>query len=131
MNRERIRQIAEDIKQAQFFNMRKFWFKEPDTNSCGTPACIAGFVCARYAKEDSVDLVHSDSFRVAQKMLDLTILQAKCLFLPVASDDPDHRGVVGVSPVELVDITPAMAVQTLNHLADTGRVLWSFDKEDN
>ena len=127
MNRERIRQIAEDIAGSYRFDMALYWFTEPHSDQeCGTPACIAGFACVRYmGGHDMYEIVSglSDEYEgthdVAQSMLGLTDDQAEALF------DPQQA----VHGIALSAITADMAVRTLHHLAETGDVRWHFNEE--
>ena len=118
----RIRQIAADIRMAAKFDMSRFWFATRTSTECGTPGCIAGFVCARYLEPDVVvklveqeatNIGESDSTdKIAQKMLKLTDNQAWDLFWLDADDT--------------IRATPKVAAATLEHLADTGEVEWQW-----
>ena len=122
MNQERIRQIAADIRVAEHFDMDIFWFKHPIPAECGTPACIAGFVCARYASESPawkaalLDKPISNTADIAQQILDLDDLDAEQLFAPEGLFDGR------------VEYTRDMAVATLERLADTGEVDWQTEE---
>ena len=119
MNRIRIRQVAHDIQKAEHFDMSRYWRTSPSATGCGTPACIAGHACARYAKHDgmlmrlqaidSFEELNAETFAVAKQILGLTDDQANELF------EPNHI---------LYMITPKMAVATLNRFANTGEIEW-------
>ena len=121
MNVERIRQIAADIRAAAQFHMGRYWFENPTHHDCGTPACIAGFACFRYddkkLSQQETDDLDSTTYQVARDALDLTTDQAYYLF------DAIGGGAFTVSS----QITAETAARTLEHLADTGEVVWQTE----
>lgn len=135
LNVERIRELADIIENTpdERFDMEHFVAPVGpltfgpyenvvdhmvETNWCGTSACIAGHAIIAFCdKEHAKDLIKtgwvSDE---AADMLGLDEHQQEELFF-------------ANSMVRLGDITKQMAARTLRHLADTGDVVWNFEKE--
>ncbi len=82
--------------------------------ACGTSGCIAGYAIAKYLPEIWAG-EHANS-RHAEKLLGLTTDEATALFFP------DFRNLPG--GIDLDEITPAMAADTLTRFALTGKVVW-------
>lgn len=128
MNIEHINKVIEDIRdEANFFNMNSFTDNVGVGGSgetCGTPGCIGGWAgferriaCglnpATMTSMDWYDLA-SNAETYGQDYLDLSRDQALTLFYP----ELDYGS------VEYARITRQQAIQTLEHLRDTGEVSW-------
>lgn len=126
MDRDRIREIADEIERLPLvggdapyhngdrdieqFNMSCYHF------DCGSPACIAGHVVAKYSGQMPGSFAAMD--RTEYEAAELLGLRPhhgiRLLFQP-------YRSECGVA---LRQITPAHAARTLRRLADTEAVDW-------
>lgn len=140
MNVDRINQVIASIKgeiartEKLGFNMNFFLKKAEDEESvdltgrsCGIIACIAGHAYAVLRDNESpedIDPANSTEYwdipHVAQLWLDISPEDADLLFY--AQGEHGHVG----SVILLEDITPALAIRTLEHLRDTGKVDWQL-----
>ena len=118
MNVERINQLADhlerDVREVNF-SMLNYWFVNPTTEYCGTPACVAGHTVALFGgslwyKNNVPRRSDSDNrtFKFAAELLGLDEGRAQQLFCPDA-----------------MGIAKSTAVSTLRGLAENGRVHWS------
>lgn len=119
MNRENILKVADAIEQHSIpdlgFNMSDVVFTyshghfDKSGHDCNTVACIAG-----WAKAASLGHKPGNDTRIddVEIWLGIDDVQAAELFMP---DDWEYGG-----------YTPAQAVRTLRHLAETGEVRWDL-----
>lgn len=127
MNRERIQILRDHLASLpdDRFDIR-FWFTddqgEPHTdihrsvfdpkevvNECGTAACIGGWAFALFMSEVFVD--NENFIDQLASLMALTVEEAGELFMP----DGHHAGIQ----------TREDAIRTLDHLLETGEVVWS------
>lgn len=120
MNKERILAVADAITSEEgrkHFNM-EHWLRHNNRSygalpsntaltSCGTTACIAGWVVHLFGKPGD------DLTTEAESLLDLSRAQAANLFIPTINKAYE-------------DITPDEAAIVLRHLAATGEVDWGI-----
>lgn len=90
-----------------------------DFNKCGTSMCIGGSAIHLYGTDVQKDqLRHEDGgvyeppSTIAGKILDLEYQQGQDLFYYTGPN---------------VELTPEVAIRTLQHLIDTGEVVWQTD----
>ena len=149
MNREKLRQIAKDIRgsvtdMSKVFNMDLYFSDtikalrkdslsplrkvevEAKEHSCNTVGCIAGLTVSKYRplilKSGSYDIATE-----ARNILELTTNQSRALFLGKGYSwhsedfhpDWDNKG-------ELKDITAAHAATVVEHFVDTMDIKWTI-----
>ena len=135
MNVDNIRRVADAIEAASRpeavtklgFNMNHWYYtytKQPRRSrrdmtghNCSTLACIAGWTVVVIDDDwkPSTSAINEID-KIATELLGLSIEQANELFYAL------------VRPMtELSDITPALAVAVLRHLAETGEVDWFIE----
>lgn len=123
MNVANIRRLARRLRSPSaegHFDLTNWLEPADDTvplgqaiHTCGTVACIAGF--AAVMAEPTLKDRHLDGLDYSergQKFLGLTDSQARALFIPDAEK------------VDYDAVTRFIAADVLDHLADTGEVIW-------
>ena len=120
MNRVLMKEVIEDVRNSETFNMR-FVF---DNNGC--PSCIVGHVLTRFSMSSGVPyddrgVRDSTMMAVAADLLQLDIGQRDLLFAPGLSHE-SYR--IWSRPGEGGHITKEHAVRCMEHLLETGEVDW-------
>lgn len=121
-NVENVNRVADAIEGHEFarlgFNMNDFvakaeWVEGGDRSghNCGTVACIAGWSLA-VRQGRSVRVWGSGAWVKASGFLGMDYNASYRLFLPSGL------------PVSYSDVSPAVAVEVLRHLAKTGKIDW-------
>ena len=121
MNTKRIRQLAAHLRNLpeEQFAMARF------THDCGSPACIAGHAIALFGDRNLLSRTVNPIerwpllSREASAVLDIERIQAQVLFAPCAplANAAGRRGTRQY-------ISRFRAADVLDHLADTGQVVW-------
>lgn len=117
MNMQNMRLLVQRLRapaSAAHFNLSYYFNTDSDAprgeaiHTCGTVACIAGFAAVLAKPTNHTGF----EFEEAMRWLDLTGIQASALFTP--SDDRVNYG----------RVTASIAADVVEHLANTGEVVW-------
>lgn len=149
VNHKTVRKIADQIEwdykhpavAKQRFNLET-WFTDESAQmgyhrifkpagkpnpECGTVLCVAGYTAHVHTNIHNLS-VHGEIFGYATKKLGLGRAQAELLFTMRGRDEETFKNYYE-NDRELGDIHPMIAVHTLRHLADTGKVSWDVGKK--
>ena len=108
MNIPLLKQVQEDIKVSLTYNQRIF------VHDCGTPACIAGHIVARYyPNSESIlrNCTPQTVSRYAKEAAQLENIQRDMLFAGW--------------PLNQIPVTKDHAIAAIQSLIDTGEVAWT------